>query len=185
MKLSDPIIQLLSIKSGLDLTQSRSCEPLAAKIQQSCQQRISVTTLRRLLGFDRYDHEPYHYTLDVIAQYIGYPSWEHLKADDTGSCVSGFAELQQSVDSAELSAGQRLTICYSPGRQLTLTYLGESRYRVDESVMSKLQQGDLLTIQTFCLGFPLIVTRVERQGMEPMAYTAARDKGLERIQLLC
>ncbi len=75
------IRQKIEARYGKPLRYSKDCEGLAHSITKSCLERVSVTTLKRLLGFAKSVEQPRLYTLDVIAGYIGYKDWSSLLAN--------------------------------------------------------------------------------------------------------
>lgn len=75
------IRQKIEARYGKPLCYSKDCEGLANSINKFCNERISVTTLKRLFGFAKSVEQPRLYTLDVIAAYIGYKDWSSLLAN--------------------------------------------------------------------------------------------------------
>lgn len=83
------IRQKIEARFGKPIRYSKDCEGLAISINKSCHERVSVTTLKRLLGFAKCVDHPRLYTLDVIAAYIGYKDWSSLLANiDTSESIS-------------------------------------------------------------------------------------------------
>jgi hypothetical protein len=66
---------------GRPIRYSKDCEALAVSIEHVCKERISTTTLKRLFYFAKKIDKPRLFTLDVIAQYVGYTDWESLMVD--------------------------------------------------------------------------------------------------------
>lgn len=74
-----PIIKtLLSQRLGHPILYPSDCEVLREDIEQSTNQRISVNTLKRLLGFIRTESTPRTYTLDIVAHYLGHVDYKSL-----------------------------------------------------------------------------------------------------------
>ena len=65
-------------RHGTALRYSKQCDALAAHIQEVCKTTISPSTLRRLLGFVKNTFQPREYSLDLLAEYVGYKSWTNL-----------------------------------------------------------------------------------------------------------
>lgn len=122
MKLEQEVIQLLSRRSGLDLTIPRSCALLAHNISESSSQSISATTIRRLLGFEESVGEPYLNTLNIIATYLGYPNWDALNEYVQTLPKSPIA-LEPSV--LCLKSGESITLYDDQHRCYTLTFNGQ------------------------------------------------------------
>ena len=63
-------------KFGKEIRYPSDCDSLSEDIFISTKQKISVSTLKRLLGFVSGVQEPRLYTLDVLAKYLGYNNWD-------------------------------------------------------------------------------------------------------------
>ena len=75
------ILRKLEAKYGSAIRYSKDCEALAVSINKTCNQQVSVTTLKRLLGFAKSIETPRLYTLDALAIYLGYTNWNTLQKD--------------------------------------------------------------------------------------------------------
>ncbi len=64
---------------GHEIRYPKDCDALALDITLKTGCTISPSTMKRLFGFIKTDSKPNQYTLDTIAIYIGYKSWEELK----------------------------------------------------------------------------------------------------------
>lgn len=183
MKLPFHIIELLKRRSGNDLRIPSDCELLSLDIQSKTRVRVGATTLKRLLGFAQDERTPHASTLDAIARYLGYAHWEELaKIEDQGN--SDFNSSDDEVRSADLQVGKVVEIAYLPDRVVTLRYLGNNRYKVDQSQNSKLQADDEVEILNFVLHHPLLVLNVWRDGTSLGQFTAGRVSGLSSIKVL-
>ena len=183
MKLPFHIIELLKRRSGNDLRIPSDCELLSLDIQSKTRVRVGATTLKRLLGFAQDERTPHASTLDAIARYLGYAHWEELaKIEDQGN--SDFNSSDDEVRSADLQVGKVVEIAYLPDRVVTLRYLGNNRYKVEQSQNSKLQADDEVEILNFVLHHPLLVVQVWRNGESLGQFTAGRVSGLSSIKVL-
>ena len=183
MKLPFHVIELLKRKSGNDLRLPADCELLSLDIQGKTGVRIGATTLKRLLGFAQDERTPHASTLDAIARYLGYAHWEELaKIEDQGN--SDFNSSDDEVRSADLQVGKVVEIAYLPDRVVTLRYLGNNRYKVEQSQNSKLQADDEVEILNFVLHHPLLVVQVWRNGESLGQFTAGRVSGLSSIKVV-
>lgn len=68
-------------KFGEELCYTKDCEALADMVCQSTGGRISATTIRRLYGFLKSSSAPSRFTLDVLAQYIGFKYWSDFQSN--------------------------------------------------------------------------------------------------------
>lgn len=181
--LNQEIIKKIEEKFGKKLQYSNDCEALSEAIVEQTGQRISVATLKRMAGFASKQCHPHLSTMDILAQYLGYPNYELLAKDiDEDTEISDFAWVEE-LESKTLKEGTQLQITYDPGRVVVLTYLGNDMFIVNESYKSKLQQGDKVTISHFTKGFELLVSEVVRNGESLGSYQAAKSGGLTSIEL--
>lgn len=153
-------------------------------IKEATGQTLGTTTLKRMFGFVSGPANPRPSSLDIIARYLGYPDY-NLLAKDVGedTDISDFRAVE-SIDSADLEAGEQIQLTYHPNRVLVLTYIGENRYVVNESRGSKLLKGDKLMIAGFYVGFELLISDVERSGRHLGSYQAAKLGGLTGVEIL-
>lgn len=181
--LNQEIIKKIEEKFGRKLQYSNDCESLSEAILEETGERLSVATLKRMAGFASLSVEPRKSTMDIIAQYVGYPNYE-LLAKELGQDteISDFAYVEE-VRSQELKEGTQIQITYDPGRLLVLTYLGNDKFIVNESYKSKLQQGDNVVISHFAKGFELLIFDVIRNGESLGSYQAAKAGGLTSIEI--
>lgn len=167
---------------GDKIVASGICAAVAEDIFQKTKNVVSETSVQRWFGLVAdHDRRQLKSTLSIIANYLGYESWELLQGDlDADVEISQFSEME-SLASTDINEGTQVQITYAPGRMLHMTYLGDDRYLINESVKSKLQQGDKVRISHFAVGFELLVTDVERNGKNLGAYQAAKIGGLTSV----
>lgn len=183
MLFSPEVINLLKAKSGLALNIPRDCERLSDLIKESTGRRISKSTLKRLLGFYSDQHAPMTYTLDAIANYLGFASWNMME-EELALQASDFGIMEGQIEASHIEPGTQVKVSYRPSREILFTYLGQEQFRVDAvSNSQKLQVGDVLIIQRFVQGYPLFATDVIRQGEHLGSYSSARTSGLLSIEI--
>lgn len=90
---------------------------------------------------------------------------------------SSFFNAHQLI-SDTLSEGDKVEIGWAPNRQLFLTYLGHSTYRVEESRNSKMQVGDKFITGCFIIGQPLFLPYLLRNNERTAPFVAGRNGGL-------
>lgn len=182
--INDNIRQMILEKFNSPLTYPQQCEALAMAIKEATGQTLGTTTLKRMMGFVSGPASPRPSSLDIIAQYLGYPDYS-LLAKDLGEDaeISDFRAVE-SIDSADLEPGEQIQITYNPNRVLVLTYIGENKYVVNESHGSKILKGDKLMVAGFYVGFELLVSDVERGGRHLGSYQAAKQGGLTGVEIV-
>lgn len=182
--LNEKIREKIEAKHGQKMTYSQDCESLSESIYKETGERLSIATLKRLFGFVGLQVVPRMSTMDIIAQYVGYPNYNILAkeiGDDTE--ISDFTPVDEIVAS-ETDEGTQIQISYDPGRVLVLTYIGEGYFIVNESIKSKLQKGDKIKVSHLTKGFKLLVSDVIRDGRSLGAYTGAKEGGLTSVEII-
>lgn len=186
MQLPEIVKAKLEQQSQLNLTNpsDKDIISLAGQIYEKAEAKLGINTLKRLLGTIDDNHvQARQSTLNAIAKYLGSDNWPLLLINlSHGS--SSFDRVEGELLSADLTVGQVVKVTYLPNRELSFSYLGEEQYEVIESLNSKLQQGDIVTISSFVEHYPLIVRRVVRHDKDLGSYSAARAAGLATISLL-
>lgn len=182
--INEKIIHLIKQKFNSEIKYSQQCEVLALAIEEETGQSLSTTTLKRLLGFVSGSAQPRSSTLDIIAQYIGYPNYKLLEQDlGENNEISEFRPVE-NISSDDLEMGEQIQVTYNPNRIILMTYLGNNLYLINESRGSKLLKGDKLLISGFYIGFELLIYDVERSGKHLGSYIAAKQGGLTCIEII-
>ena len=109
------------------------------------------------------------------------------RADFRSLCL----ELQQTssffeadrVLSSDLKKGAVIELGWMPDRTVRLEYMGENRFIVNESVNSKLKEGDIIETSQFIKGQPLFIGSVLRDGQQLQSYVAGKSKGLTKLSV--
>lgn len=174
------LIEMLSQHAGYDVTTPAGATRLGLDIESATGENLGVNTLKRLTGVIPSPHAPRPTTLDIIARYLGFSSW-NLLSDSINDRISGFNTKGLFLEASEPAVDEELTLTWAPDRFLRLRHLGSGRYKVMESLNGKLLQNDILTLSQIGVGFPFIVKEVEREGKSIGPYTAAPHSGLSSI----
>lgn len=177
------IIKEIEEKFGTPIKYPKDCESLSNSIQLNCNKLISVSTLKRLMGFVKQVEQPHKHTLDVIANYIGYKDWEDAIRFTENKDNSSFFQLE-GIDVTTLKKGNKIEFTYEPKRLVVLSYLGDNKFKVKESTNSKLQKDDLITFTYIALNHPLISNEVIRNGNSLGKFTAGKVNGITSIKIL-
>lgn len=177
MILSFNILEQLKRKSGLSLTTPNDIEALALDIQTVTGERLGINTLKRLTGFIGDEREPRLTTLQIIAQYLGYATWE--QAMDMDGCEnSDFDTTPEELRSCDLTTGTMVEVRYLPDRRVLFQYQGDNWFVVLESENSKLHAGDKAAITILIQDYPLVATDVIREGNNLGSFTAGKSQGI-------
>ena len=179
------VIKRIKNKIGIGMTYNRDFETLAQAIYDTTGEMLGVSTLKRLFGFKMEKVVPRESTMDILSRYLGYSDYKMMIKDlGPDADISLFTPVD-SIESADLKAGIQVQLTYDPNRIFLMTYLNENKFIVNEIEGSKnIKQGDILTISQVAVGFPLIVSQVNRGGKNLGKYVAAQERGLKSIELM-
>ena len=170
------IIRLLSQKAGYDVSTTAG----AAKLDLSS--GISRQTILRLAGKYEYTGTQRRSTLDVLAQYLGYPDFPTLERAIIDG-TSTFAPIPGLVVVDDLPVNTVIDVAWAPDRELTLRLLESGYLRVEKAANSKIIPGDLLKIHQISPEHEMSVMDVIRDGQSMGNYTAAEGPGLTKVKV--
>ena len=171
-------------KLGKKLDSPVNFSYLSEQIQTSLKEYVSVSTLKRIWGYVKYDSKPTKSVLTILARYIGYPHWDAFcKASDTGDFVESMELSDTTIFAEQIHEGDIVEFEWQPNRYCKVECLEPFKFRVLESHNGKLYRGNVFKTDLFAKGMPLYVTDL-RQGEETgKAYVAGRTHGLSSLKL--
>lgn len=183
--LAKSIIEKIRVKYGKDQLFPADCALIADAISEGHPGPIVCeSTIKRLLGFAKKPPTPRNSTLDAVAKWLGYENYKVLLQEVGEENYSSVFTPQCIINAAELQAGTQIQFTYEPSRVVVMTYLGNSRFMINESKNSKLVKGDKITLTTLVLGQLFQVTEVVRNGVSLGGYTGAMDGGLTSLEII-
>ena len=104
MILSNIVINDLKDKSGLLFDQAKDFDMLTKLIMDVTQRSIGVTTLKRLMGYIDDDHRTNSYTLNTIALYLGFSTWDDYLLARSVDSIWGFQDSAVYIHELELDS---------------------------------------------------------------------------------
>ena len=182
MKLNKTVIDLLSAKTGRDVTTPHGADYLRNDIEAVTGEHLSLNTVKRLVGHLPYESSPRVVTLNIISNYLGFSSWQLLQEYLSGK-ISDFDIKEGFIDLTNQPSGKIIRIRWQPDRYLSIKHLGTGKYVVTESINSKLHSEDILYLSQIAEGFPFMVKMVERKGENLGNYIAAKKTGIDSIEI--
>lgn len=172
-------------KLGNKIRYPSDYELLVSDIEKVTKRRISTNTLKRLLGLIKCTNEPRLYTLDTIAQYLGFENWDayllSLSHEYNSTCPGTYQITELHSDN--LSHGQKVQFQYYPDRIVEVEYLGNKQYRVANSRNSQLKVDDIVEVPGFFVGYPLMFPCLRRGGVNLGRFMAGEISGLTYLEL--
>lgn len=94
-------------KAGKIMRTPKDFDYLHDSIYEQCHELVSVSTLKRIWGYNKYDNTPRTSSLDPIARYIGFHDWE---------------DFEQSL-SNEISENSNLTESHEPNKKKSYRWI--------------------------------------------------------------
>ena len=184
MELRKEVKALIEMKYGAPVTYPSDCYGLMLDIEKRTHQHIGLNTLKRLYGFFDTNVEPRQNTLDIIAAYLGFSRWDKLLMTISDAGNSGFDEFDEDIVSISLQEDVKVKIEYAPDRIVVFKHIEDELFCVEQSVNSKLLVGDRVWISKFILNCPLYASNVERAGVSLGKFTAGKEYGLNKVELV-
>ena len=160
---------------------------LVDAVESALHEHLSESTLERLWGYSTRGADAVSVrTLNVLSRYVGAASWKDFCLGVKAlSPVESEEFSGESVLTTRLEPGARLQLGWMPDRLVTVTYLGQNRFVVLESLNSSLQPGDSFECLQLQTGRPLYLDRFRRAGSQTEArYVAGERNGLTSIKEL-
>lgn len=134
-------------------------------------------------------------TCQCIATYLGYASWKEMM-DSLEEDRSFWMKKRGINDTSgiqkitpldlllkRLKKGDVIEVKYSPNRILLLEFYRESCYKVVSNKNSSLEQGDVIYVDMFYIGHPLMISKVVREGKEKGRYRSADNHVIQSVKL--
>lgn len=158
---------------------------IADKIESKTGEHISDSTIKRLCKPNLAYKTVSERSLNVIAQYVGYPHFDAFcqTLEEHGILESEFAQLPGGIFSDKLSPGDKIRIAWQPDRVCLLRYNGQHRYTVLEAANAKIHAGDSFTCASFVKGRPLYVDNLMQGATLISSYGMGTSHGLTLVEL--
>lgn len=182
MALSSVIIKRLGIRAGIDVTTPAGATVLAYDIESKTGQRLAANTIKRLLGILPYNGTPRKTTLNIIAKYIGFRSWDQLM-DIVSEGMSLFGDVYPYINIRELPVNALIHFKWEPGRSITLRHISMNACEVEAVENSRLKKGDKLVVIQLGEGFPFYARKVTRGEEDLGTYSAAVENGIYDLKI--
>lgn len=162
MVFNSQIIEKLKEKSGLSFDKSKDFELLCDAIFKQTGRTIGLTTIKRLLGYISDDRHTNDYTLNTIALYLGFTSWEDMCS--TLRIDSDWCFEDETYYIEDLCEGTKIRVKYLNRSVLfeVLLYQGNKVLLVKEAENSSLKQEDILFVEHIRKGEILEAKKVIR-----------------------
>ena len=157
---------------------------LSAGIEYTLREHMSESTLERLWGYStRYYETVSVRTLNVLARFVGYHSWDDFCVKSAKGISESELFSDEAISSADLNVGDRLRIGWPPNRICVIRYLGENRFVAEETENSTMQPGDSFSCIQIQKGKPLHLDLFQKAGNdEKLRYIVGINTGLTLLE---
>lgn len=174
----------VEIKFGRKIINPSDFDALYLAIKRETRKEISVSTLKRLWGYVKYDSKPRVEILSILSRYLGFTDWQDFLNSDRISDISEFLN-QDIIESKDLESGDILHLNWAPNRICKLKYLNDATFIVIEAENSKIQKDDVIRCNIFVKGEPMLCSSIQRNDkIIAECYVAARRRGIQTINLI-
>lgn len=181
MILNTQIISALKSKSGLGFDKAKDYGFFCDLVFSSTGRTIGENTVKRLLGYIPDDRNTSAYTLNTIAIYLGYASWNELC--NTFRVNSEWAFNDETVYIQDLKIGSHVIIQYLNRKVKfdVVEFNGYHALKVIELENSSLKEGDILFVTQIRRSEKLVAKSVYR-GSEVGNYRTNGE--IKEIQII-
>jgi len=152
---------MIEAKHGKPVKYPRDCEVLAIEISSKCNCHISASTIKRLYGLLKGSDNHRIWTLDVIANYLGFSDWNLLLNHLVDGNPKKPARIE-FVDCKKLKKGIRYRLSFGKTVTISLEFIGKNNFFLVEQNRTTLTVGDVIEIENMRLDSPLLVKRIKR-----------------------
>jgi hypothetical protein len=174
----------IELKFGSAVRYPKDCQALSASILTIVDEKISPTTLMRLFGIVKNGpSKPRLFTLDLIAQYIGFKTWHEALNEGEFPYNSCLGQIDQ-VFIPSLNIGTQILVKYSQDCCLHMEYLGENEFKITNSEKSKLIYNDIIRILRLDLTFPIVCENVTRNGIKMGKFISRIDEVITHLSII-
>ena len=175
------LIRLIENRLGRSLTAPVDFSILSLEIEKTLNETISISTIKRLVGYVNDEHKPSITTLNLLSRYVGYHNWTtlqlHIDETTSGSLNDNL------IQSDSLAIGDEVEMGWQPDRHCHVRYLGNHRFEVMEVAGSKhLQPGDTFEALVMCLDQPVMTTNHQHGDECRPVYIIGRRHGLSSLR---
>ena len=179
--MNDRLREKIERVAGHPIVKPQDFRWLADEIEQRLGVPIGVNTLKRFFGYnDGSPVETRRSTLDILARYVGYSSYDtFLMATDDADGVS-HEVLADHLLAQQLPTGAMVELRWLPDRRIVAKHLGNCRFEIREAEKTKLLVGDTFECQLFISGEPCYLEGLRHAGASsPSVYVAGLTGGTQ------
>lgn len=162
---------------GRKIRSPKDFDFLARQILGYMNEKISVSTLKRMWGYVASESKPSLFNLDLLSRMVGYPDWNAFVGGQDSSASSRFFMRSKLIADA-LDVDEEVRLTWNPGRIVTIKCLGNDTFVVLDAINSKMQVGDTFVCHQFVAGEPCYLSNYQRANCAPTNYAFGQSGGI-------
>lgn len=165
---------------GIEKLSRSDFDILEMKIFDRLHCHVSASTLKRVWGYVTTDSIPRQRTLDTLARFVGYNSFEHFcqnQNDNDTNASNPILSRHINVEE-DLSIDDSVTLFWHPERVCKVKYLGNNHFVVVESEKTRLTPGATFQCNLMIEGEPLFLSNLILNDPQPIAYVCGKKGGI-------
>ena len=148
-------------------------------------ERVSVSTLKRLWGYSNYTSKPSASILSSLCRLVGYRDWnDYVENREVTTRKPSETVLSDKIMvDTDLEVGARVRLTWMPQRVCDIMYRGGNEFEVLASVNTGIKSGDRFNCSLIVSGEPLWLSNLRHFGKAPIAYVCGKLGGI-RFEIL-
>lgn len=185
----EALVKITNENLGYEPSTPSEFNDLLWHIKKATGDSLSLSSIKRLWGYVKYNGEFSLTTLNILARFNGMKDWESFKkriekvVPLTNDEDSGFHS-DSMVDTGKYRPGEKIALRWNVGKGCVLECVSHMRFKVTKSMNIKLKEGDIVTLHTLCIGHPVYVSDIQRDELHFTSYIGAKKGGLLSIKEL-
>ena len=170
----------VEVRLGRGILSPKDFEHLNGVIENDLNERVSVSTLKRLWGYSKYLSSPSASILSTLCRLVGYRDWEDYKAHRESGSKAPSAEVlcDKITVSTDLEPGDRIRLTWDPQRVCDVVYHDNGEFEVLSSVNTGIKAGDWFCCDLIVSGEPLWLSNLRQYGRASVAYVCGKQGGV-------
>jgi len=168
-------------RMGRGMLSPKDFEFLSAMIEGDLNERVSVSTLKRLWGYSKYLSKPSVSILSTLSRFVGYRDWEDFRTnrESVENRPSGQVLSDKITVATDLEVGDRIRLTWAPQRVCDVMYHGDGDFEVLSSQNTGIKVGDWFSCSLIVSGEPLWLNNLRQYGKAPVAYVCGKQGGVQ------
>lgn len=166
----------IEISLGREMRTPRDFDFLRQCIFARTRNMISASTLKRLWNYMP-QGKVRETTLSLLAQFLGYKSWDAFLRGDRTEGASDFI-LSRHLWTDDIEPETHINLTWHPGRRCLIRYIGNGSFEVVESENTRLKPQMTFRCGKFIEGEPLFIDRLTIDGVRSVSYVCGKISGI-------